>query len=168
MYIKPAFLRAKESSVAFLAHSTQPMWAPLWCNDFRHAQSQRLKTSFTNISQNPFPSSRMSQEQAWTNSAQHHGWPLSFHSQLHIPYRLCFNVFGHTFVSVCLFPFACMFLNDVAAMYKDSQCLSWINHPVLLYSFCVLPQLFKLFTPLLACSLSSTFTPSFFVHCRPS
>ena len=107
----------------------------------------------------------MSQEQVWTNSTQHHGQPLSFHSQLHIPYQLRFNLFGRTFVFVCLFPFACMFLNDVATMYKDLQCPSQINHPVLLYSFCVLPQLLKLFAPLLACLLLSTFALSFLPHC---
>ena len=44
-----------------------------------------------------------------------------FHSRRTTPFRHLYAFFGRVFVSVCLLFFACMFLNDVATMYKNQH-----------------------------------------------
>ena len=57
--------------------------------------------------------------QAQTNLAQHHGWPLNVPFSTTTPIHFALTFFSHFSVSVCLFLFACMSLNNVATMYKN-------------------------------------------------
>ena len=142
------------------AHLTQLTRASARCNNFCHARSRQSRSlPFTILFPTPLLKAKVriisstSANKSCTSS-----WPTPvFHSQR----RLLFSsFFGHFLVSVHLPLFAYMSLNYVAILYKNLHVSTLKYHPVLFYPICVLPQLFKLSAPLLACSLSSTFAPS--------
>ena len=96
---------------------------------FHRARSQWSKTSSFNAFL--FHTTRVPNSQARPNPASHHGRLLSvsFLAGRFLFTRVKF--FSRVFVSVCLSSFACMFLNNVAIMYKSLALYASKYYPVL-------------------------------------